>query len=159
MAKISTKTIARMASVQALYEFEINGRSSPIETLIEAVITNYAREDFRAIFEIPQGVSVKLHANYMSELVTHTINNLEKIDGIITKYLAPGWTYEAMHIALVSILRVAIAELLYFPEVPYKVIINEFTTLASEIVKDTEVPFVNSLLDHVRIAYRPENDQ
>ena len=64
-----------------------------------------------------------------------------------------------MHIALVSILRVAIAELLYFPEVPYKVIINEFTTLASETVKDAEVPFVNSLLDHVRIEYRAENDQ
>ena len=159
MAKISTKTIARMAAIQALYEFEINVRGTSIEKLVETVINNYSAADFRSIFEIPDGVSVKLHANYMRELVTYTINNLSKIDGIITIHLAPSWTYEAMHIALVSILRVAIAELLYFPEVPYKVIINEFTTLASEIVKDTEVPFVNSLLDHVRIEYRLENDQ
>ncbi len=148
-----------MASVQALYEFEINARAASTEDLIATVTNNYTAADFKSIFEIPDGVSVKLHANYMSELVTYTINNLSKIDNIIIMHLAPGWTYEAMHVALVSILRVAIAELLYFPEVPYKVIINEFTTLASEIVKDAEVPFVNSLLDHVRIEYRPENDQ
>ena len=159
MAKISTKTIARMAAIQALYEFEINARSASIDQLVEAVIKNYSASDFKSIFEIPDGVSVKLHANYMRELVAYTVNNLSKIDGIITIHLAPGWTYEAMHIALVSILRVAIAELLYFPEVPYKVVINEFTTLSSEIVKDAEVPFVNSLLDHVRMEYRPENDQ
>jgi len=159
MAKISTKTMARMAAVQALYEFEINSRSSSPESLVESIIINYAREDFRAIFEIPDGVNVKLHSNYMRELVMNTINHLDQIDDIIKAHLAPGWNYEAMHIALVSILRVAIAELLYFLEVPYKVIINEFTTLASEIVKDAEIPFVNSLLDHVRIEYRPENDQ
>ena len=159
MTKISTKTMARMGAVQALYEFEINSRSSSAESLVETVITNYSRKDFRAIFEIPDGVNVKLHANYMRELVTNTVNNLTQIDDIIKAHLAPGWNYEAMHIALVSILRVAIAELLYFPEVPYKVIINEFTTLASETVKDAEVPFVNSLLDHVRIEYRAENDQ
>ena len=159
MAKISTKTIAHMAAIQALYEFEINARGASIDKLVETVIHNYSAPDFKSIFEIPDNVSVKLHANYMRELVTYTVNNLSKIDEIITAHLAPGWTYEAMHIALVSILRVAIAELLYFPEVPYKVIINEFTTLASEIVKDTEVPFVNSLLDNVRIEHRPENDQ
>jgi len=148
-----------MAAIQALYEFEINARSASIDQLVEAVIKNYSASDFKSIFEIPDGVSVKLHANYMRELVAYTVNNLSKIDGIITIHLAPGWTYEAMHIALVSILRVAIAELLYFPEVPYKVVINEFTTLSSEIVKDAEVPFVNSLLDHVRMEYRPENDQ
>jgi N utilization substance protein B len=159
MAKISTKTIARMASIQALYEFEINSRTASIDQIVETIINYYGASDFKSIFEIPDGVSVKLHANYMRELVAYTINNLAKIDDIITVHLAPGWSYEAMHIALVSILRVAISELLYFPEVPYKVVINEFTTLSSEIVKDSEVPFVNSLLDHVRMEYRPENDQ
>lgn len=159
MSKISTKTIARIASVQALYEFEINSRSSEVEALIEQVITNYSSADFKAIFEIPDDLKVKLHANYMRELVTHTITNLSKIDEIITAHLAAGWTYDAMHVALGAILRVAIAELLYFPEVPYKVIINEFTTLASEIVREVEVPFVNSILDNVRMEYRHTDAQ
>lgn len=159
MSKISTKTIARIASVQALYEFEVNGRSSSVDITIEQVITNYSSADFRSVFEIPDDVKVKLHTNYMRELVTHTITNLTKIDEIITSHLAPGWTYDGMHIALISILRVAIGELLYFPEVPYKVIINEFTTLASEIVKDIEVPFVNSILDNVRMECRKTDDQ
>ena len=158
MAKISTKTAARIAAVQALYEFEIKNRSTPVEDLIRTTIEHYSSSDFKSVFEIPDNLQVKVHASYFSELITHTINNLPKIDSIITIHLAPGWSYEAMHIALISILRVAVAELLYFQEVPYKVVINEFTNLASEIVKDSEVPFVNSLLDNVRIEYRPEHD-
>ena len=88
MTKISTKTMARMGAVQALYEFEINSRSSSAESLVETVITNYSRKDFRAIFEIPDGVNVKLHANYMRELVTNTVNNLTQIDDIMRSFFS-----------------------------------------------------------------------
>lgn len=158
MAKVSTKTVARMAAVQVLYEFEIHKRASDIEKLIDGSIDRYTSDDFKSIFEIPDDINVKLHKNYLRELVTYTTNNIVQIDDIITAHLAPGWTHEAMHIALTSILRVGIAELLFFPEVPYKVIINEFTTLASEIIKESEIPFVNSLLDNVRMQYRKDED-
>jgi N utilization substance protein B len=157
MATISTKTVARIASVQALYQFEINNRTVSIAKLTQSIVDNYSSNDFNTNFEIPTNVTVKLHKKYLEELVTYSITNLSKIDGIINIHLAKGWTRESMHIALLSLLRVAIAEILYFPEVPYKVVINEFTTIASDLVKSSEISFVNSLLDTVRAEYRPQD--
>lgn len=154
MPKISTKTIARIAAVQALYEYSINNNTQNIDELFVNTLNNYSLKDFHSLFDVPDNVIVKLHKNYLKELLNQTINNIDKIDNIIANFLAAGWKFSAMHLSLVAILRVAVAELIYFPEVPFKVVIDEFTTLASEIVKQHEVAFVNSLLDNIRMKYR-----
>ena len=124
--------------------------------MIDATQKSYNNKDFNENFEIPSNISVKLHNNYFRELITDTISNITKTDEIIKTHLAKGWQYENMHMSLLALLRTAITEIIYFPKTPYKVVINEFTNLATELLKPTEVPFVNSLLDKVRIEYRHE---
>ncbi|MEY3197101.1 MAG: utilization substance protein [Pseudomonadota bacterium] len=156
MAKISTKTIARIAAIQSLYQFEINNKIASVEQLIKSTIENYSSNHFEYL-EIPKDITVKLHKQYFEDLVIFTIGNLNKIDGIIEIHLAKGWSKDSMHIALLSLLRVAIGEILYFPEAPYRVIINEYTNIASDIAKASEISFVNSLLDTVSAEYRPDD--
>jgi transcription termination factor NusB len=52
---------------------------------------------------------------------------------------------------LLALLRVSISELLYIDETPNKVVINEFTMIASDMLMDREVGFVNSILDKIAI--------
>jgi len=48
-----------------------------------------------------------------------------------------------------QILRVAIFEIKYFDKIPTKVIINEYTDIASSFDGESKVQFVNSILENI----------
>lgn len=154
MKKLNKKTVARIAAIQALYDFEINNKKTSVEKLLNHVYSNYNSENLNEIFEFDHNIKVTLHSDYLKELVTYTVDNLNYIDKMIERHLSPGWSKENLHIALLSLLRVGIGEIVYFKEVSHKVIINEFTNLASEMVKESEIPFVNSILDKIALEIR-----
>lgn len=158
MSKISTKTIARIAAVQALYQYQLNESLQKPEELVLDIVSHYKDNELLSDLDLAGGSAdpkIKLNINYFSTLLQHTLSELTNIDGIIEEHLAEGWRTETLHASLIALLRVAIAELRYFPEVPYKVVINEFTDIAGDLLKENEVAFVNSLLDTVSKKFRP----
>lgn len=149
MALVGNKTAARLASVQALYQYESNGRSDDLESLSNSIIKSYTDKDFKEIFDIPEDVQVELHKNHFKTLLEFTINNLDHLDQIITSNLSGNWKYSNLHMSLAALLRVAIAEILYCPDIPPKVIVSEFTDIGASLAKESEIGFINSLLDKV----------
>jgi N utilization substance protein B len=156
MAVINSKTTARIAAIQALYQYEMNGRTDQVEALTNNIQQSYVSEDFKELFDIPENISMKLHNTYCAKLITLTIENLEKMDEVITMNLVDGWKYSNLHFSLAALLRVGIAEILYCPDTPSKVVVNEFTNIGSSLAKQSEVAFINSLLDKVCKEYRNE---
>lgn len=156
MSKISTKTIARIAAVQALYQYQINGSLQKPAELVLDIVSHYKDSELPDDLELGSGNNsrIKLNINYFSALLQHALNDLPNIDIIIEEHLAEGWKPDTLHTSLIALLRAAITELRYFPEVPYKVVINEFTDIASDLLKENEVAFVNSLLDTVSKKFR-----
>lgn len=156
MSKISTKTIARIAAVQALYQYQINGALQKPEELVLDIVGHYKDSELSSDLELASGddTKIKLNINYFSALLQHALSDLPNIDRIIEEHLAEGWRSETLHASLTALLRAAITELRYFPEVPYKVVINEFTNIASDLLKENEVAFVNSLLDTVSKKFK-----
>ena len=74
---------------------------------------------------------------------------LEKIDPYIEKNIRKGWTKDRISKVSLSILRVAIFELLYEKDIPASVSINEAVELA-KIYGDKEAPgFVNGVLSSI----------
>lgn len=151
MNKINTKTIARIAAVQALYQYISNNQEQKSEELIAAISGYYKDNEINNDLEIASKskTKIKLNISYFTNIVTFAIKDQETIDKIILDHLSDGWKWEHLHTTLVALLRASICELLYFPEVPFKVIINEFTDIASDMLKESEVAFVNSMLDKV----------
>ncbi len=151
MNKINTKTIARIAAVQALYQYQSNHQEQSAEELITSIANYYKDNELNDDLEITSEsrTKVKLNISHFTKIVTFAIKDQESIDQIIESHLSEGWKWENLHTTLIALLRASICELRYFPEIPYKVIINEFTNIASDMLKDNEVAFVNSLLDKV----------
>lgn len=149
MALVSNKTAARLAAVQALYQFESNGRAESADALSESIVKSYTDKDFKDIFDIPEDVQIELHKNHFKTLVEFTIQNLDKLDTVITENLSGNWKYSNLHMSLAALLRVAIAEILFCPDIPPKVIVSEFTDIGSGLAKESEIGFINSLLDKV----------
>ncbi|MGV2432064.1 MAG UNVERIFIED_CONTAM: transcription antitermination factor NusB [Rickettsiaceae bacterium] len=159
MAIINSKTAARIAAIQSMYQFESNGRVDNAAALSQKIESSYNSEDFKELFDIPNNVSVKLHTNHSRALISNTIDNLEKIDEIISSNLTGNWQFSNLHFSLLALLRVGVAEIIYFPDTPAKVVVNEFTNIGSSLAKASEVPFINSLLDKVNKEYRVVNEQ
>ena len=88
---------------------------------------------------------------------------LEKVltqETTLTKELegkTPNW--EADRIALVDalILKIAIAELLYFPAIPPKVTLNEFLEIAKEYSTPKSNTFINGVLDKLVKEFTDQN--
>ncbi|MCE1165968.1 MAG: transcription antitermination factor NusB [Bacteroidetes bacterium] len=94
--------------------------------------------------------------NFASELIDAVLKNQRSIDTLITGRIQ-NWEYDRVAILDKIILRLAIAELLYFPEIPPKVSINEAIELAKMYCSDKSPTFVNGVLDAVLNSLRSEN--
>ncbi|WP_341764508.1 transcription antitermination factor NusB [Candidatus Tisiphia endosymbiont of Beris chalybata] len=145
--KISTKTIARIAAIQLIYRYKLEEPPPNVNLLMQQLIKFYQEE--RSIYNSNKSIKVKFSISYFEALVKCVVLKLSQIDDIIMKYLTSEWQITNLPILLLALLRVATCELLYFPQVPKKVVINEFTDIGSDMVNDNEVAFINSILDNI----------
>ena len=88
---------------------------------------------------------------YFKELVEGVASHLEELDVFIVRY-SEHWRLERMTIVDRNLLRLAIYELLYQPEIPPKVVINEAVEMAKRYGSEGSGGFVNGILDQVRMS-------
>jgi transcription antitermination protein NusB len=132
---------ARELALQALYEIDSVGHDKD-KTL------EYALSDARLSQE---------NKEFVRELVTGVLENMEKIDGYIRKF-APAWPLEQIAIIDRNILRIAIFEILHNNKVPVKVAINEAVELAKAFGSDNSPKFINGVLGSVSSLAKPVVD-
>ena len=74
---------------------------------------------------------------------------LPEILNLIEKNLKENWSIERVSKIDLSILKLAIYEMLYVENVPYKVAINEAIELAKKYGEDSSKAFINGILASV----------
>jgi N utilization substance protein B len=91
-------------------------------------------------------ISIK---NFAKELFLKTFENIEKIDEIISES-SHKWKIERIASVDRNILRIAISEIIFFPDIPYKVSINEAIELAKKFgSEENSKKFINGILSGV----------
>lgn len=83
--------------------------------------------------------------SYALELVEGVAGKADAIDGLIGR-LAPQWPLERMPAVDRNLLRLAVYELAYRPEIPVGVVIDEAIELAKQYSTDDSGRFVNGVL-------------
>lgn len=78
-------------------------------------------------------------------LFKQVYEQLESIDAIIEKY-AIGWKKERLSKVALSLLRLALCEILYVDSVPYGVSVNEAVELAKKYATAEDASFINGIL-------------
>ena len=128
---------AREIVLQALYESEFS--DSPWEEILTDQTTRRSA----------RGETVE----YARLLFAKTLENKEHLDTIIQSALE---NWEMGRVALVdkNILRLALCEILFFPDVPPKVIVNEAIEIAHKYSSADAGRFVNGILDRFLKQYR-----
>jgi len=120
---------------------------------------------FKLIFEIPfhgcnykdridffiEHIDVELSESdkeYVKKCVSVCFENLSDIDDKVTPLLNK-WTLSRLPKVSLSILRLGVAEMIYFDEIPYQVSINEAVELAKAYGDDDAPAFINGVLDKI----------
>ncbi len=131
MNKISPKARhqARRFAVQALYQWEIS------QLAIEEIVLQFLTfDDIR-----------RADQDYFKRLVLGTVESLESIDA----QLQPHLDRKVSEVSLVelAILRLGAFELLYCPELPYRVALNEAIELGKVYGALDSYKYANGVLD------------
>jgi N utilization substance protein B len=129
---MSNRRRAREYVLKALYAFEQGGQTS---------------DDIRGAIIEKSGLDSNGMA-FAGLLYDNTVHNIALIDKYINK-LATNWKLERIAIVDKNIIRMAICEVEYMPDIPIKVAINEAIELAKKYSTLESASFVNGILDRV----------
>lgn len=146
--QISSKSISRIAAIQTVYQFTDVISEEGMESILLKIKMFYKDYDCKSDCGINANNKIKLRLSYnhLDELVKYTYNHLSMIDKVIVSLLKKQWNLSNIPVLLHSLLRVAICEFDYFPQTPRKVIINEYTDIANDMLDENEIGFINSTL-------------
>lgn len=92
---------------------------------------------------------------YATRLAKTTWEKLFDIDELIEKN-SIGWRINRISKVSLAILRLAICEILFIPEVPVSVSINEAVELCKKYGAEDDAPFVNGILGSISRAPQDE---
>lgn len=130
---------ARVAGVQALYRAEVVG--DPVkEVAADLAADATMREDVR---------------EYAARLAGHVGEHGAEIDRILETALT-HWDLKRLAVLDRCVLRIATAELLYEPQLPTEVVLDEAIEIAKRFGTGDSGRFVNGVLDRVARDHRPQ---
>lgn len=95
----------------------------------------------------------KLAIPYALELLRGTLQQLERIDALI-RDSASNWRLERIALTDRNLLRIAVYEMLFSEDAPDQVVINEAVEIAKRYGTEESPPFINGVLDAVRVVIR-----
>lgn len=102
-------------------------------------------EQVRLFLEDNEVVVLEKDATYISEKYDKIQEKLSEIDRLIDEK-AEGWDHTRMGKVEVTVLRLAVYEILFDEEIPDSVAINEAVELAKKYGQDAAGGFVNAIL-------------
>lgn len=147
----SRRHAARLAAVQALYQWQEN-EHSPEEIVAQFI-------DVRTSEQGEAGMRRDADKPFFKDLVESTASRAPELQAEIEAALAEGWTWKRLDRLVRAILLAGAYELKHRADVPPKVAINEYVDIAHAFYDQKEPNFVNSVLDRLAKARSPEPKQ
>ena len=136
-----SRSAARLAAVQALYQQEMEG--TPMARLLD----EFHRHRLGATIEDVEYTDAEV--SFFDDVVRGVDARREEIDARITARLSAGWNLARLDRPMRAILRAGTYELIARADVPTPSVITEYVDVADAFYDKRETGFVNGLLDAV----------
>ncbi len=124
-----TRRYARELALQTLYSIEVGGHE-PAAALSDV---------------LGDGADAATQRAFVRDLVLGTLEHAEESDALVAPLLE-GWTIDRIPTIDRLVLRMALFELRFAPEVPRPVVLNEAVELAKKYSTDDSGRYVNGVL-------------
>ena len=139
--RAKSRSAARLAAVQALYQKEMEG--TPVARLLHEFHEHRLGATIEDVTYAPAEVS------FFDDIVMGVAARQDEVDALIRDRLSEGWNLERLDRAMRQILRAGTYELIARADVPTGTVISEYVDVAKAFYDKRETGFVNGLLDAV----------
>jgi N utilization substance protein B len=136
-----SRSAARLAAVQALYQLEMEG--TPVHILLHEFHAHRLGATIEDVTYAPAEES------FFDDIVQGVDRRRAEIDGLITARLSQNWSLDRLDRPMRQILRAGAYELLARADVPTRTVISEYIDVAHAFYDKREAGFVNGLLDAI----------
>ena len=140
-ARSRSRSAARLAAVQALYQQEME--NTPLPTLLH----EFHHHRLGATIEDVEYADAEV--DFFDDVVKGVDARRDELDALIAARLAEGWTLARLDKPMRQILRAGAYELAARIDVPTGSVISEYVDVANAFYDKREAAFVNGLLDAV----------
>ena len=150
--QVSPKTFSRYVAIQALYN---SIYQNDYET-----IKNYFLEgsEFKLQFDFKMNLHrYKLNKNFLKTLLVTFNQEKNKVDGLIESNLQKNWNLKRIPVVLLSILRVAVTEMIVSKNTSIGIIASEYIMFTESFFTDNEYLFTNAILEKIFLNLKKKN--
>ena len=134
------RRVARLVAVQALYQLELDRSTDP-----ESVVREFAKH--RLGHEVEGDRYGDADPVLFADIVRGVAADLDRLDATISEALSEEWPLPRLDAVLRAILRAGAYELVHRRDVPPRVSIIEYTTVAHAFFSGKEPGLANGVLD------------
>lgn len=138
-----TRNTAREIAVHLAYEWSFS--DLPVEEFLDQQLSTETFSDLAPEYELYNEMPNEKQLLYIRRLVSGVSEHAAELDSYIEKY-AQGWRFERISLVASAIMRVAMFEMLYMPDIPHGVAINEAVIIAKKYDTPQVAKFVNGIL-------------
>lgn len=136
-----SRSAARLAAVQALYQIEMEGTPLPV------LLHEFHQHRLGATIE--DVTYTPAEEGFFDDIVAGVDKRRDEIDALIAARLSKGWSLDRLDKPMRQILRAGTYELMARNDVPTGSVISEYVDVAHAFYDKREAGFVNGLLDAV----------
>ncbi len=140
-ARSRSRSAARLAAVQALYQQEME------KTPLPMLLHEFHHHRLGATIEDVEYEDAEV--DFFDDVVSGVHARSQEIDGLIADKLAKDWSLDRLDKPMRQILRAGAYELLARIDVPTGSVISEYVEVAKAFYAKRETAFVNGLLDAI----------
>ncbi len=134
--------MARESAIESLYAWHNGGNDS---AMIPSILADRIRQEERHVQDV----------DYLREMVLGVSEHYADLDALIGEAVKGRSLRSIAHVEL-NVLRMAVWELKYHLEIPYRVIINEALELTRDYADEPSRGFINGVLDKMVQVLRAE---
>ena len=125
--------------------FEVSSRECDARQVLDHFFEGDYYESLAAEDKLYESRPQENHRKYIEKLVLGVGEHSAELDGYIDKY-ARGWQFGRISRTAVAVIKTAMFEIMYMPEIPNGAAINEAVEIAKKYDEPETVSFVNGIL-------------
>ena len=150
--KVSSKTFSRYVAIQALYNSNYQNDYERIKKYF--LDTN----EFELQFDFKINLHrYKFNKNFLKALLLTFNEERNKVDSLIESNLENNWNLNRLPKVLLSILRVAVTEMIISKNTSIGIIASEYIMFTESFYTENEYLFTNAILEKIYLNLQKKN--
>ncbi len=136
---------AEAREVAVRLSFEISAKECSAEDVLSRFFETEYYDTLASEDEVFSSYPDDRQKEYIERLVLGMGDHLAELDGYIEKY-SKGWKFDRISRTALAVMRTAMYEIMYMPDIPTGVAVNEAVEIAKKYDTPDTVAFINGIL-------------